>query len=78
MAVQDPNFWRRFSTAVHQDDVQKGTPHLKHSGSWLASQKKKSRQRTWLCWCFWLGLMGLVAGVVTAVLILRREGILKF
>jgi hypothetical protein len=49
-----------------------------HSESWLAGQKKKSRQRTWICWCFWLGLIALVAGVVVAVLVLRSHGILKF
>ncbi|KAL5118578.1 hypothetical protein ACEQ8H_003429 [Pleosporales sp. CAS-2024a] len=31
-AVQDPNFWRRFSTAVHQqEDFEKAHPDLQHS-----------------------------------------------
>lgn len=44
--------------------------------SWLESQTRKRRQRTWICWCFWLGFMVLVAGVVVTVVVLRREGIL--
>jgi hypothetical protein len=44
--------------------------------SWLASQKKKSRQRTWICWCFWLCVLSLIAGVVVAVLVLKAHGII--
>jgi hypothetical protein len=44
--------------------------------SWLASQKKKSRQRTWICWCFWLCVLALVAGVVVAVLVLKAHDII--
>jgi hypothetical protein len=44
--------------------------------SWLAGQKKKSRQRTWICWCFWLCVLALVAGVVVAVLVLKAHDII--
>jgi hypothetical protein len=47
-----------------------------HSDSWLAGQKKKHKQRAWICWCFWLGVIALVAGVVVAVLVLRAHGII--
>jgi hypothetical protein len=46
------------------------------SDSWLAGQKKKSKQRAWLCWCFWLTFMVLVAGVIVAVLVLKSHGII--
>ncbi|KAF2029499.1 hypothetical protein EK21DRAFT_89740 [Setomelanomma holmii] len=49
------------------------TANPDHRASWLESQKKKSRQRTWICWCFWLGIGVLVAGVVAAVLVLRTH-----
>lgn len=78
--VRDPNFWRRFSIAVHQDDAAKEEmtkrPNLKHSDSWLESQKKKQRQRTWICWSFWLCLGVLVAGIVVTLLILKGKGII--
>jgi hypothetical protein len=44
--------------------------------SWLESQQKKSRHRTWICWAFWLSMIALVAGVVVAVLVLRAHGII--
>lgn len=44
--------------------------------SWLEGQKKKRRQRTWICWCFWLCVFALVAGVVVAVVVLRAHGII--
>jgi hypothetical protein len=47
-----------------------------HSDSWLAGQKKKHKQRAWICWCFWLSVIALVAGVVVAVLVLRAHGII--
>jgi hypothetical protein len=52
------------------------TANPESSDSWLAGQKKKSKQRAWLCGCFWLGVIVLVAGVVVAVLILKRNGII--
>jgi hypothetical protein len=47
-----------------------------HSTSWLESQNKKSRHRTWMCWAFWLSMIVLVAGVVVTVLVLRAHGII--
>jgi hypothetical protein len=46
------------------------------SDSWLSAQNRKARQRTWLCWLFWLCALVLVAGVVVAVVILRAHGII--
>jgi hypothetical protein len=50
--------------------------NLSGRDSWLESQTKKSRQRTWICWCFWIGLLALVAGVVVTVLVLRSKNII--
>lgn len=44
--------------------------------SWLVSQKRKARQRTWMCWLFWTGFLALVAAVVVTVLVLKAKGIL--
>ncbi|PSN65198.1 hypothetical protein BS50DRAFT_589629 [Corynespora cassiicola Philippines] len=44
--------------------------------SWLESQRKKKRQRTWICWVFWLVLLALVAGVVVAILVLKSKNII--
>lgn len=87
--VRDPAFWRRFSTAVHLDEESKapyyatttsipspGTPPLKRQDSWLARQEGKKRRRTYICWAFWLGFAGLVAGIVIVVLWLKASGVL--
>ncbi|KAF2274332.1 uncharacterized protein EI97DRAFT_435168, partial [Westerdykella ornata] len=84
MSVRDPAFWRRFSVAVHQDEeaqlrAQAGSdssarPELKHSESWLEEQRRKKSKRTCMCWGFWLVFAALVAGIVVAVLLLRRKG----
>ncbi|KAH7092531.1 hypothetical protein FB567DRAFT_576891 [Paraphoma chrysanthemicola] len=52
------------------------TANPSHRASWLESQKKKSRQRTWICWVFWLVLMLVVAGVVVTVLVLKSHHII--
>lgn len=52
------------------------TADASHRDSWLVRQKKKERQRTWLCWAFWLVFLVLVAGVVVMVLVLRAKHII--
>jgi hypothetical protein len=44
--------------------------------SWLEGQRRKRRQRTWICWCFWIGFFVLVGGIVAAILVLRSKGII--
>ncbi|KAH7347066.1 hypothetical protein BKA66DRAFT_576424 [Pyrenochaeta sp. MPI-SDFR-AT-0127] len=44
--------------------------------SWLESQRKKRRQRTWICWIFWLCFLLLVAAIVTTLLILKSKKII--
>ncbi|KAF2708174.1 hypothetical protein K504DRAFT_468535 [Pleomassaria siparia CBS 279.74] len=44
--------------------------------SWLESQQKKKRHRTWICWAFWLCFLGLIAGVVVCILLLRAKHII--
>ncbi|KAF1846374.1 uncharacterized protein K460DRAFT_406582 [Cucurbitaria berberidis CBS 394.84] len=44
--------------------------------SWLESQTKKQRQRTWICWCFWLGFGVLIASIVVTLLILKGKKII--
>lgn len=44
--------------------------------SWLIGQKRKARQRTWICWAFWLGLMALVAALVVTLLVLKGRKII--
>ncbi|KAF2224794.1 hypothetical protein BDZ85DRAFT_280015 [Elsinoe ampelina] len=78
--VRDPAFWKRFSTAVHLNDVESTAgsatssptlnkrPTLDHQDSWLDRQQKKSKKRTMICWLFWIGLL-LFSAIVTAVVI---------
>ncbi|KAJ5180893.1 hypothetical protein N7492_004103 [Penicillium capsulatum] len=49
--VRDPYFWKRFSKAVHEEEVAKNgnqglnTPQSeKESNSWLARERQKSRR----------------------------------
>jgi hypothetical protein len=45
--------------------------------SWLEGQRRKRRHRAWVCWTFWICLLLLVGGAVAAVLVLKKEGIIK-
>ncbi|CAG5163920.1 uncharacterized protein ALTATR162_LOCUS6578 [Alternaria atra] len=74
--VRDPQFWKRFSVAVHQDDLEKTFQDPKQSDSWLAQQQRKAKHRTWICWCFWIIFLLLVAGVVVTVLVLKAHKII--
>ncbi|OAL45730.1 hypothetical protein IQ07DRAFT_202611 [Pyrenochaeta sp. DS3sAY3a] len=47
-----------------------------NSDSWLESQKRKQRQRTWICWVFWLCLLLFVAGIVVTLLVLKGRKII--
>ncbi|KAF2675853.1 hypothetical protein K458DRAFT_397524 [Lentithecium fluviatile CBS 122367] len=44
--------------------------------SWLEGQRRKRKQRTWICWAFWVGFVVLVGGVVAAILVLRARGVI--
>ena len=44
--------------------------------SWLESQQRKKKHRTWVCWGFWLCLLLVVGGVVAAILVLKSKGIM--
>ncbi|CAI6337830.1 unnamed protein product [Periconia digitata] len=44
--------------------------------SWLEGQKRKARQRTYMCWSFWLVLAIVVAGVVAAIVVLKHKHII--
>ncbi|KAF2623191.1 hypothetical protein BU25DRAFT_184612 [Macroventuria anomochaeta] len=44
--------------------------------SWLESQQRKARQRTWMCWAFWMGFLVVVVGAIVTVLVLRGKGII--
>ncbi|EUC45409.1 hypothetical protein COCMIDRAFT_26432 [Bipolaris oryzae ATCC 44560] len=52
------------------------TADASHRDSWLVRQKRKERHRTWICWAFWIGLLLLVAAVVTTVLVLKSKRII--
>ncbi|KAH6883360.1 hypothetical protein BKA58DRAFT_35420 [Alternaria rosae] len=52
------------------------TADASHRDSWLASQQRKAKQRTWICWCFWICFLMLVAGVVVAIIILKQHKII--
>ncbi|CAN9189042.1 unnamed protein product [Alternaria sp. RS040] len=52
------------------------TADASHRDSWLAKQQRKAKQRTWICWCFWMIFLLLVAGVVVTVLVLKAHNII--
>lgn len=67
----------------HSPDHELGHAHAKRrantdmrSEDWLASQHRKARQRTWMCWFFWVVMIFLVTGVVVTVVVLRGKGII--
>lgn len=53
-----------------------GNADVETSDGWLESQNRKARQRTWICWAFWLGFIVIVVGVIVTVLVLRGKGII--
>ncbi|GAM85175.1 hypothetical protein ANO11243_031790 [Dothideomycetidae sp. 11243] len=82
--VRDPAFWKRFSTAVHLNDIESTgsdssaqKPRLDHQDSWLYRQEKKKKRRTIICCAFWLGLFGFAAVVVVVVVLLAHAGVFK-
>lgn len=86
MAVpRDPAFWKRFSTAIHLNDVESTADssisgkqlQLEHQDSWLARQEKKKKRRTIICWAFWFGLFGFVAVVVIVIVLLANAGVFQ-
>ncbi|KAL1297610.1 hypothetical protein AAFC00_006171 [Neodothiora populina] len=77
--VRDPQFWKRFSVAVHQDDEEwlaaDGKRELKESDQWLIrTQKKKRGNYALVCIIFWLLLSAIVAGVVITIVVLIHNG----
>ncbi|KAI4676330.1 uncharacterized protein J4E88_007244 [Alternaria novae-zelandiae] len=52
------------------------TADASHRDSWLAGQQRKAKQRTWICWCFWICFLLLVAGVVVTIIILKQHKII--
>lgn len=44
--------------------------------SWLEEQHRKKSKRTFMCWCFWLVFLALVAGIVVAILLLKSKGVI--
>ncbi|KAK3690743.1 hypothetical protein LTR37_019009 [Vermiconidia calcicola] len=74
--VRDPQFWKRFSVAVHLDEENGQTQHeLKHSDSWLARQQRKRSRRTCVCWIFWLCFLAIVAGIVIFIAWALKNGL---
>jgi len=59
-----PKFWTTITADAPRRD------------SWLVSQRRKARQRTWMCWLFWTGILTLVAAVVVTILVLKARRIL--
>ena len=47
-----------------------------HSDTWLESQQRKSKQRTYMCWAFWMTFLVVVVGAIVTVLVLRGKGII--
>ena len=48
-----------------------------HSSSWLSRENAKKSRRTWICWSFWLCLLGFIAAIVAVIIWLISTGRLK-
>ncbi|THW85081.1 hypothetical protein D6D15_08317 [Aureobasidium pullulans] len=89
MAVpRDPDFWKRFSYAVHQDEEaqvnEKYAPILcpslpsQSKSTWLHTTRRKKRHsyiRT--CLTFWILLLAIITIFVVVIVILVKTGVLK-
>ncbi|KAI5270944.1 hypothetical protein E4T47_05651 [Aureobasidium subglaciale] len=76
MAVtQDPNFWKRFSYAIHQDEEAQVS---NEKNPWLTSTRQK-RKHAYLriCCTFWILLFSLIAIIVVVILILVKTHALE-
>lgn len=60
----------RFWTTISADAAES------RDSEWLEGQRRKARQRTWMCWSFWLVFLVLVVGAVVTVVVLRGKGII--
>lgn len=45
-----------------------------HRDSWLARQNSKKKNRTMVCWCFWLFFIAFVTAVVGVIIWLVESG----
>ncbi|KEQ85664.1 hypothetical protein D6C78_08609 [Aureobasidium pullulans] len=77
MAVpRDPDFWKRFSYAVHQDE--EAQVNEKSKSTWLHTTRRKKRHsyiRT--CLTFWILLLAIITIFVVVIVILVKTGVLK-
>jgi len=51
------------------------TQHL-YRDSWLARQQGKKKNRTIVCWCFWIFFLAFVAAIVGIIIWLVESGVL--
>ncbi|CAD0114136.1 unnamed protein product [Aureobasidium uvarum] len=77
MAVpRDPNFWKRFSMAVHQDE--EAQVDDQKSETWLITTRRKKRHSyARFCCTFWILLFAIIAIVVVVFLILIKTHTLQ-
>ncbi|KAI4720222.1 hypothetical protein E4T48_03582 [Aureobasidium sp. EXF-10727] len=77
MAVpRDPNFWKRFSMAVHQDA--EAQVNDQKSETWLITTRRKKRHSyARFCCTFWILLFAIIAIVVVVFLILVKTHTLQ-
>ncbi|KAK0665053.1 hypothetical protein DIS24_g175 [Lasiodiplodia hormozganensis] len=89
--VRDPNFWKRFSAAIHMDEEAKAgmekevgqssdskkssRPKLEPSESWLDRERVKRKRRNYMCWGFWVGFLSFIAGLAVLIVWLDNTGV---
>ncbi|KAF3051269.1 hypothetical protein E8E11_010589 [Didymella keratinophila] len=66
----------RFWTTITAGDISDETNAGIRNDSWLEGQRRKARQRAWMCWAFWGVFLLLVVGAVVTVLLLREKNII--
>ncbi|OKL63536.1 hypothetical protein UA08_01201 [Talaromyces atroroseus] len=77
--VKDPEFWRRFSVAIHQDEEQARQPeHGKtQSESWLSRQRKKTRRSKICGLLIALAIVLIACGAGIAIWLLSKHDRLR-
>ncbi|KAF4312417.1 hypothetical protein GTA08_BOTSDO11751 [Botryosphaeria dothidea] len=63
------------SSDSSSSSASKSRPKLEHSESWLEREKAKKRRQSYMCWGFWFGFLGFVAGIVVLIVWLDQAGI---
>ena len=58
-------------------NIETSSANTLHRDSWLARQNSKKKNRTMVCWCFWIFFLVFVAAFVAVIIWLVESGVLN-